>query len=96
MKTPIRSTVTRRSFLKSAAGSALAVSSLGAPAILRAANPNLPVVVTTTYDDAYQLVADRLAQLADRVVFRPFDAMALATTLRGLCPHASEKHTGVC
>ena len=72
------------------------VATLSRVARLRAANPDLPIVVTTTYDGAYQLVADRLAQLVDRVVFRPFDAVALATTMRGLCESATEKNTGVC
>lgn len=72
------------------------VAALSRLARLRAANPDLPIVVTTTYDGAYQLVADRLARLVDRVVFRPFDAVALATTMRGVCQLASGKNTGVC
>ncbi len=51
---------------------------------LRAGNPRLPLVLTVRYDGGYQLAEESLAGLSDGVVFRPFEAAALANTLCGL------------
>jgi hypothetical protein len=50
-------------------------------ATLRQTNPGLPVLLTTCYDGDFQLAADRLAQLSERIVFRPFEAEALITSM---------------
>lgn len=51
---------------------------------LRDTNPETNIVLTVCYDGDYQLAADRLRDLSDRVVFRPFEAEPVVTTLVGI------------
>ncbi|MEW6744314.1 MAG: hypothetical protein AB1486_16290 [Planctomycetota bacterium] len=67
------------------------LATLALLATLRQSNPGVPVLVTTCYDADFQLAADRLATLADRVVFRPFEADSLISSLLDLC----QEKTGV-
>ena len=50
----------------------------------RESNPGMSIVLTVCYDGDYQLAADRLRGLSERVVFRPFEAEPVIRTLLGL------------
>jgi len=50
----------------------------------RQLNPEMKIVLTVCYDGDYQLAADRIHDLSERVVFRPFEAEPVIVTLLGL------------
>ena len=50
----------------------------------RQSNAETSTVLTVCYDCDYQLAADRLHDLSERVVFRPFEAEPVLVTLLGL------------
>ncbi|MEN8150349.1 MAG: hypothetical protein ABFS86_11035 [Planctomycetota bacterium] len=60
----------------------------------RGSNPGMSIVLSVCYDGDYQLAADRLRDLSERVVFRPFEAEPVIVTLRGLAPPEANEVTG--
>lgn len=56
--------------------------------------PEMSTVLTVCYDCDYQLAAERLHEMSERVVFRPFEAEPVILTLLGLSGTKANKVTG--
>jgi hypothetical protein len=70
------------------------VSALARLSRFRGSNPDVKIVLTVCYDGDYQLAADRLKELSERIVFRPFEAEPVVRTLLGLVAEATNEVTG--
>jgi len=67
---------------------------LGRLSQFRQSNPGMNIVLTVCYDCDYQLAADRLHDLSERVVLRPFESEAVLVTLMGLSDTEANEVTG--